>query len=38
MLRFVSPVPKEQTLEIAALIEASCVGLKRPDKWVNVPK
>jgi predicted dehydrogenase len=31
-------VPKEETLEIAALIEAGAASLKKPDKWVSVPK
>ncbi len=33
-----SPIPVEQTLEIAALIEAGGAALKLPDTWVNVPK
>lgn len=32
-----SPVPKEQTLEIAALIEAGSAALQTPDQWVAVP-
>jgi hypothetical protein len=31
-------VPKEETLEIAAIIEAGNAALKKPDKWVAVPK
>lgn len=31
-------VPKEETLEIAALIEAGTTALKHPDTWVEVPK
>ncbi len=31
-------VPKEETLEIAALIEAGTDALKTPDQWVVVPK
>lgn len=33
-----SPIPVTQTLEIAALIEAGCAGLRNRDTWVNVPK
>lgn len=33
-----SPAPKEQTLEIAALIEAGTAALDTPDQWVAVPK
>ena len=33
-----SLVPKEQTLEIAALIEAGRNALDKPDTWVAVPK
>lgn len=32
-----SPIPIEQTLEIAALIEAGTAALKTPDQWVEVP-
>jgi len=32
----VSPIPKEQTLEIAALIEAGTAALKSRDRWVDV--
>ena len=42
MLRFFdtgkSTVPKEQTLEIAALIEAGQEALKKMDQWVAVPR
>jgi predicted dehydrogenase len=31
-------VPKAETLEIVALIEAGTAALKKPDKWVAVPK
>ncbi|MCX6993940.1 MAG: Gfo/Idh/MocA family oxidoreductase [Kiritimatiellaeota bacterium] len=31
-----SPVPKEQTLEIAALIEAGIAALRTPDRWLPV--
>lgn len=31
------PVPKEQTLEIVALIEAGAAALQSPDTWVPVP-
>lgn len=41
MLKFfdtkVSPIAPEQTLEIAALIEAGTAALKTPDTWVNLP-
>jgi predicted dehydrogenase len=33
-----SPIPKEQTLEITALIEAGTAALAQPDSWVAVPK
>jgi predicted dehydrogenase len=33
-----SPIPKKQTLEIAALIEAGTTALKNPDIWVEVLK
>lgn len=33
-----SLVPREQTLEIAALIEAGNAGLAKRDQWVNVPR
>lgn len=33
-----SLAPKEETLEIAALIEAGMAGLDAMDKWVPVPK
>ncbi|MDD3805399.1 MAG: Gfo/Idh/MocA family oxidoreductase [bacterium] len=32
-----SVIPQEQTLEIAALIEAGNAALLRPDTWVDVP-
>lgn len=34
----ISTAPKEQTLEIAALIEAGTAALETPDQWVKVPK
>lgn len=34
----VSSAPREQTLEIAALIEAGTAALATPDQWVSVPK
>ena len=41
MLKFfetgVSPIPEEQTLEIAALIEAGTAALQAPYQWVKVP-
>ncbi len=41
MLKFfdtgVSPVPKAQTLEIAALVQAGQAALSKPDKWIKVP-
>ncbi len=30
--------PVEQTLEIAAILEAGTTALARPDEWVNVPQ
>ena len=33
----VSTFPVEQTLEIAAVLEAGTAALKTPDQWVNVP-
>jgi len=33
-----SPVPREQTLEIAALIEAGSTALKKQDTWVTKAK
>ncbi len=33
-----SEVPKEQTLEVIALVEAGVSSLDRPDQWVAVPK
>lgn len=33
-----SIVPVEQTLEIAAIVEAGTVALNEPDKWVDVPR
>jgi len=33
-----SPVAKEETLEIAALLEAGCSALKAPDQWTSVPR
>lgn len=33
-----SVVPVEQTLEIAAIIEAGTAALNQPDKWVDVPR
>lgn len=33
----VSPIPAEQTLEIAALLEAGAAALQAPDSWVPVP-
>lgn len=33
-----APIRKEETLEIAALIEAGTRGLEAPDRWVDVPK
>ncbi len=42
MLRFFngapSEVPKEQTLEIIALVEAGVAALDQPDQWVAVPR
>jgi hypothetical protein len=42
MLRFfdtgVSVVPVEQTLEIAAILEAGTAALSRPDEWIEVPR
>jgi len=32
------PVPKEQTLEIMALLEAGAAALNTPDTWVSVPQ
>lgn len=34
----VSPVPSEQTLAIAAILEAGTAALKCPDEWVNIPR
>jgi hypothetical protein len=34
----VSSVPVEQTLEIAAILEAGTAALKTPDQWVHVPR
>lgn len=34
----ISSAPKEQTLEITALIEAGTVALATPDQWILVPK
>jgi len=31
-------VPKEQTLEIAALLEAGAAALRSPDTWVEIPR
>ena len=33
----VSRVPVEQTLEIAAILEAGTAAIKTPDQWVNLP-
>ncbi|MDD5598322.1 MAG: Gfo/Idh/MocA family oxidoreductase [Victivallaceae bacterium] len=33
-----SLVPQEETLEIAALIEAGTMALQRPDEWVEIPR
>lgn len=33
----VSTVPVEETLEIAAILEAGAEALNRPDEWVKVP-
>jgi len=33
-----SEVPKEQTLEVIALVEAGVSSLGKPDQWVAVPK
>lgn len=42
MLRFFqtarASAPKEQTIEIAALLQAGCAGLERMDQWVDVPR
>jgi len=42
MLRFFDgaepEVPKEQTLEVIALVEAGVASLNQPDRWVAVPK
>ncbi|NPV09466.1 MAG: Gfo/Idh/MocA family oxidoreductase [Anaerolineae bacterium] len=42
MLRFFDSgkpeVPKEQTLEIMALVEAGVAALNAPDRWVDLPK
>jgi len=32
------PVPAEQTIEIAAILEAGGAALDQPDVWVAVPK
>ena len=41
MLRFfdtgVSCIPREQTLEVARLVEAGIIALESPDSWVPVP-
>jgi hypothetical protein len=34
----VPSVPKEETLEVAAVLEAGAAALKSPDTWVPVPK
>jgi hypothetical protein len=34
----VSPIPIEQTLEIAAIIEAGAKALGTPDVWVELPR
>ncbi len=40
ILRFaktgVSPIPREETLETAALLGASVAAMTRPGEWVNV--
>jgi len=42
MLRFFetgeAPFPVEQTLEIAAILEAGTAALTTPDEWVDVPR
>jgi len=31
------PVPAPQTIEIAALLQAGCEALEKPDQWLDVP-
>ena len=33
-----APFPVEQTLEVAAILEAGIAALDQPDVWVNVPR
>ncbi len=33
-----SPVPREQTIEVTAILQAANAGLDKPGRWVDVPK